>query len=90
MQFDHLLKSGPTAAANWTGIISYDDPLITEKNIVAIGDGQILGRVVTVPMQQVGLGGPFNKCDYAATPPDVISRRGVAAAAFVDFPLTVV
>lgn len=90
VQFDRNLIRGPTAKANWTGDILYDAPPITRKSLDPVVPGTILGKTVTVPMKQVGVGGVDNTCNYAATPADVISTYGIPAAAFVGFPLAVV
>lgn len=90
VRFDCNLVSRPTAAANWTGFIRYNAPPWTQKDILAIADGTIIGKTVTIPMQQKGVGNTDNTCSYAAAPPDVLNLCHIAAAPFTGFPLTVV
>lgn len=46
------------------------------------------GNTVTCTMINVGLGVPPNRCDYFATPADVMTPHGTPAAAFANFPIT--
>ncbi|MBA7709079.1 hypothetical protein ES703_117987 [subsurface metagenome] len=84
--FDKLLKSLPTAAANWTGCLA----LAPASNVAGKAPGAAFEHTVTVPM---AVGGPCftpNWITYAAVPADVVSRAGVPAAAFPNFPCNVV
>lgn len=84
--FDKLLKSLPTAAANWGGCLA----LAPRTAVQGLAPGAAFERTVTVPMLRAAICFGADRCEYLAVPPDVISRAGVPAAAFAAFPCTVV
>ena len=85
MTFDHLLQPGATAAANWTGVAKFN---AAGTSVSGFAPGTVLGTVVAVPMQRVGPGALPQAVDYLAVPPDIVSNRGIPAAPFAGFPLT--
>ena len=78
--FDRLLQTATLAASNW--ILSFDGNLYLATEASSAAES-VYCQMVTPG----GQGGP-DGVDYLATPPDVISTLGTAAAAFSGFPLT--
>lgn len=62
---------------------------IPQQKHTGLVSGTIIGKRVSIPMQ-IGISPCFNnnQCDYLASPADVISRAGVPAASFTNFPFT--
>lgn len=84
MTFNQALVPGLLNAGNWT-------MKAQNQNWVVGGSPVAVGSVVNMSM--VPIGGPAlgSLCSYAAAPPDVVGLvGGVPAAAFVNFPVTVV
>ena len=78
--FDRVLQTATLAASNWS--LSLDGDLYYATEAFSAGES------VYCQMQTPGgLGGP-DGVDYLATPPDVISALGTAAAAFSGFPIS--
>ena len=78
--FDRWLQTATLVASNWSMSFDGDMYYATEASSAA--------ESVYCPMATPGgLGGP-DGVDYLASPPDVISVLGTAAAAFSSFPLT--
>jgi len=78
--FDRGLQTATLAASNWT--MALDGNLYYP--ITAASAGESVYCQMETPG---GLGGP-DGVDYLASPPDVISVLGTAAAAFSSFPIT--
>ena len=78
--FDRGLQTATLAASNWT--MALDGDLYYAITAAAAAES------VYCQMETPGgLGGP-DGVDYLASPPDVISVLGTAAAAFSSFPIT--
>ena len=78
--FDRWLQTATLAASNWS--MSFDGELYyaTEASSAA--------ESVYCPMVTDGNPGGTAGVNYLASPPDVISVLGTAAAAFSSFPIT--
>lgn len=81
LTYDRLLRPGTVAP----GQINMRITNVTRESVVP---STIVDNTVVAPM-----GAPFGDLgpdvmNYLATPPEIFSRRGVAAPAEVDFPLT--
>lgn len=83
--FDRVLAAGTSAIGNWF----YQLGNGPEVSYIQSAAGTIAGTTVTCPMVIGGLPiAPVDTCNYNATPPDVLSKRtGLAAAAFLGFPV---
>jgi len=78
--FDRWLQTATLAASNWRMSFDGDLYLATEASSAA--------ESVYCPMVTDGNPGGPAGVDYLASPPDVISVLGTAAAAFSSFPIT--
>lgn len=84
--FDQVLRPGSTAAANWGGCLA----LAPRSTVQGLAPGTAQGYRVSVPCFRGAICFGADRCDYFAAPADVQGRTGVAAAAFLGFPCTVV
>ena len=78
--FDRGLQTATLAASNWSLSLDGDLYYATEASSA--------GESVYCPMVTDSNPGGPDGINYLATPPDVISVLGTAAAAFSGFPLT--
>lgn len=80
--FDQPLTPQPTAAANWP----LDANFFDYQGMMA---GNAVGSHVIISRIKVNPTGNPDTVSYLGAPPDVVSARGIPAAPFANFPLTV-
>jgi hypothetical protein len=85
--FDRILQPGATAQANWFVVANIGTGVKTQG---VTGPGVILGATVTLPTLEGGIAFPPPGVTYKAVPADVVSRFGLPAAPFDDFPIAVI
>lgn len=85
--FDRDLVVGPVAAINWA-VRANLGPMALNHTVVGIPQAAV--RTVTFGTIPGGIAFPPLGVDYNAAPPDVVSTLGIPAAAFSDFPITVI
>lgn len=84
--FDKRLNPGATNPASYAGRIGGP----TSKDVLFAVAGIIDERTVTLPSTLAGFYVGANQIDYAATPADLVGRRGLAVVPFAGFPLTLI
>lgn len=85
--FDRDLITGLSAKGNW---VVKADIGTGPKTHTINGANPIFQRVVTIPTTLAGITFPPLGVTYAASPADVVSRTGVAAASFANLPIVTV
>lgn len=82
--FDQPLTPGLSAAQNWYHTSKNGPPVILWNAVPAI----IAGNTVAATMAAAVPPGPLTgTCQYKPPPFDVLSDRGIPAAAFTDYPV---
>lgn len=81
--FDRLLTAGPSAGVNWTADAAF-------FKYGTIFPANALGTHVTATLVKGPNTPDPDTVTYAAAPPDLLSKFGIPAPPFVDYPLVVV
>lgn len=84
VEFDKLLVTQATRRRQWT---VYDG---TFRHWVIADAGTVFMRTVTVVIPAAAPDLTAAHLEYTANDADVVGRNGLPAAAFVDFPITIV
>lgn len=84
--FDEPLVPGAVDASNWAASAKIGAGQRNYAGQVAV----VTGATVSFTTADAGIGFPPDAVFYAATPADIVCLNGCPAAAFADFPLTVV
>lgn len=86
--FDQLLVPGVTDMFNWTMTVDLGPG---PRVLIGGAPGAVAASTATIPMVDVVGGAGPDRCTYAAFPPDIVGLvSGLPAAAFVDFPVTLI